>query len=194
MKEKIKWGYLREDSAKAKLAGYDKATGYNRTGLDEYLKVIFPEVDDWIHDKTTGLTLDGKKVLNRPDYRSEKLKMIVEFDGLPHYQKPDIIFKDLVNTKFYEDNGYKVVRIPYFIQLTNEAVKILFGVEVKEKLFDENLPSLSIEECSTPAFLCPLGIERMIEDFKRFPKQLSLNVNFLKSQENDLLTGVDWLE
>ena len=39
---------------------------------------------------------------NRPDYRSEKLKMIIEFDGWQHYQKLDQIQKDYENQKFYE--------------------------------------------------------------------------------------------
>lgn len=41
-----------------------------------------------------------------------------------------MIRKDGENQKIYESFGYHVVRIPFFIQLTNEVVKILFGVEV----------------------------------------------------------------
>ena len=113
-----KWGFLRETSEQAKKAGIDKDTGIHRTGLDEYLKLIFPKTDDWIHDKMIG-KVDGVLYRSRPDYRSESLKIIIEFDGLPHYQKPDIILKDERNTKLYESFGYKVVRIPYFIQFTN---------------------------------------------------------------------------
>ena len=32
-----KWGFLRETSEKAKLAGIDKGTGLHRSGIDEYL-------------------------------------------------------------------------------------------------------------------------------------------------------------
>ncbi|MDD7704413.1 hypothetical protein, partial [Campylobacter sp.] len=73
-----KWGYLRETSQIAQMAGLDKATGLHRTGLDEYLKVIFPNVNDWIHDKALG-EINGVLCRKRPDYRSESLKMIVEF-------------------------------------------------------------------------------------------------------------------
>ena len=72
-----KWGYLRETSEKAKKAGKDKDTGLHRTGLDDYLKVIFPNINDWIHDKALG-KINDKFYRNRPDYRSEKLKLIVE--------------------------------------------------------------------------------------------------------------------
>lgn len=34
----------------------------------------------------------------------------------------------MTNQELYESYGYKVVRIPYFIQLSNEVVEKLFGV------------------------------------------------------------------
>lgn len=51
--DKEKWGYLREHSQNA--SGTDSLTGLHRTGLDEYLAVIYPKVNDWIHDKAFGL-------------------------------------------------------------------------------------------------------------------------------------------
>ena len=124
-----KWGFLRETADLAKTAGIDKTTGLHRTGLEEYLQVIFPKTNDWIHDKALG-EVNGIRYKKRPDYRSETLKIIVEFDGVHHYKNPDLIEKDIENTRLYESFGYKVVRIPYFIQLTNKAVKTLFDVEI----------------------------------------------------------------
>ena len=51
---KEKWGFLRETTEAAIKAGVDRGTGLHRTGLNEYLKVIFPNVDDWVHDKALG--------------------------------------------------------------------------------------------------------------------------------------------
>jgi len=48
------WGYLRETQADALKAGVDPDTGLTRTGLDEYLSVIYPNEDDWVHDKPIG--------------------------------------------------------------------------------------------------------------------------------------------
>lgn len=163
---KRKWGFLRETKALAKKAGIDKDTGLHRTGLEDYLKVIFPEIDDWIHDKALGI-VNGTNYRCRPDYRSEVLKLIVEFDGLQHYTKPDIIEKDLKNTALYKEFGYEVVRIPYFIQLSNKAVKTLFNVVVSEELFDDTISSLGIEGLNTPAYLCPAGVRRMATEFKK---------------------------
>ena len=104
------------------------------------------------------------------------------------------IQRDEISTQKYQNCGYKVVRIPYFIQLSNEAVKELFSVEVKEKLFNEEIPSLSINGQCSPAFLCKAGIERMARDFKRFPKQYEINLKYLKKLNNEYLTGVSLLE
>ena len=164
-------GFLREDKEKALKAGLDPDFKLKRSGLDEYLKFIFPETNDWVHDKSMK---DINKLVSRkrPDYRSESLKLIIEFDGLPHYQSPKQIIKDKENTLLYESLGYKVIRIPYFIQLTQEAIKILFNKEVNhEYVFPNDIPSLGINSEATPAYLCYDGIQKMKEDFQKFPSQ-----------------------
>lgn len=187
-----KYGFLRETEESAIKAGIDPVTGLHRTSLDKYLQIIFPKINDWIHDKTIPKELiNNIKSMKRPDYRSEKLKMIVEFDGIQHYTNPDIIIKDIESTKFYESLGYKVIRIPYFIQLTNEVVKILFNINVKEKLFPDTIPSLTYKGRNTPAYLCIMGIERMRKEFKKFPQQYKINKKHLEKENNLQLTRVD---
>ena len=190
---KKKCGFLRETTAMAKKAGIDKATGLHRTGLEIYLKVIFPEIKDWIHDKTLG-EVNGVRYRTRPDYRSPKSRLIIEFDGLQHYTKPDIIEKDIKNTEQYKNLGYTVVRIPYFIQLSNNAVKTLFNKEVSEDLFDESISSLSTIGQNSPAYLCPAGVKRMAEEFKKFPEQYKTNIEFLNQQNDPYRSGVEFLE
>lgn len=192
-KMKKKWGFLRETTELAEKAGIDKDTGLIRTGLDEYLKVIFPNTTDWIHDKAFG-EHNSQKYKIRPDYRSDSLKLIVEFDGLPHYKNPDSIEKDKKNQRIYESNGYKVVRIPYFIQLSNDVVEKLFGVKVREPLFDAKVPSLGINGRHSPAYLCPAGIRKMAKEFLKYPEQYQVNLNALKEANNSILSGVEFLE
>lgn len=187
-----KFGFLRETREMANKAGIDESTGLRRTGLEEYLSTIFPNVNDWVHDKAFGITKAGEISRKRPDYRSDDLKLIVEFDGIQHYNNPENILKDLENTKFYEEQGYKVVRIPYFIQLTNLAVENIFGVRVKETLFDGNIASLNSVNKNTPAYLCPLGIKRMATEFKKFPEQYEVNISKLK-QDDPVLSEVGYL-
>ncbi len=179
------WGFLRETDELAAKAGIDKDTGLFRTGLPKYLKNIYPNVDDWVHDEI--IPGSGRRL--RPDYRSEKLKMIIEFDGFPHYRQPNVIKKDSESRKFYESLNYKVVRIPYFIQLSKSAVKVLFDVELDHELFDERIPSLGVKGRNTPAFLCGAGVKRMAEEFKRFPEQYRVNLNFLEQANDEFLSG-----
>ena len=181
------WGFLRETTEDATKAGLDQ-TGLPRTGLNEYLAVIFPETKDWVHNKTVC-----KEYKIRPDYRSESLKLIVEFDGLPHYTNPETIIKDKKNQNIYEALGYKVVRIPYFIQLTNDAVTKLFGVTVSEPLFDGRYPSLG-PGIHTPAFVCPAGLKRMAKDFQNFPEQYQVNLEALEQMNNPELSGIEYLK
>jgi len=185
-----KWGFLRETEQKAQKDGKDKDFGLCRTGLEKYLKVIFPDVNDWVYN--SKVPNSTRKF--QPDYRSESKKLIVEYDGLPHYVNPDSILNDIEKKQYHESMGYKVVNIPYFIQLSNNAVKELFGVDVKEELFDEKkYPSLGINGRCSPAYLCSAGVERMAQEFKRFPEQYKVNVEYLKEQD-PFLSGVKFLE
>lgn len=116
--------------------------------------------------------------------------MIVEFDGVDHYTNPRNIRRDKEHTQLYEKEGYKVVRIPYFIQLTRKSVKTLFGIDIGKELFDENYPSMGVKGGYTPAYLCPAGLKRMAEELHRFPEQYEANVLALKIQEQGDINGV----
>lgn len=189
MKE-YKYGYLRESTDDATKAGVDPTTKICRTGLDEYLKIIFPGITDWVHDKC--INQQGK--LYRPDYRSDSLMLIIEYDGLPHYQKPDVILKDEEKTKFYQELGYKVVRIPYFIQLTNSIVKKWFGIDLDIDLFPEDVASFSVANKNTPAYMCPLGIKRCAKELLSVESQCRANISALKAENNDILSGYSLLK
>ncbi len=178
------FGFIRETSEKAEQSGFDKTTGICRTGLDKYLEVIYPDYK-WIHDKVLG-NIGGVSYRTRPDYRCEEHKIIVEFDGIVHYSNPEQILKDYKNTETYERLGYRVIRIPYFIQLTNKNVERLFGVKVYTDLFPVGVSSLSLELKNTPAYLCPLGIERMAREFKSFPDDYKTNIEYLKTIDKNL--------
>lgn len=190
--ENNKWGFLRETKELASKAGIDKDTGLHRTGMEDYLAVIFPEIQasEWIHDKI----IDGLGRRIRPDYRCERLKLIIEFDGLQHYQKPERIKADIENQKLYENCGYKVVRIPYFIQLSNDVVKQMFGRDVEEELFNPNIPSLGIKGKNTPAYCCPAGLKRMAKEFHNYPGQYHVNLKSLLDANNEYLTGAELLK
>ncbi len=175
-----KWGFLAETKEKAAKAGKDPETNLHHNGLEEYLAVIFPKTDDWIHDRIVPNNIGRRK---RPDYRSESLKLIVEFDGIYHYADPERIIEDQNSNAFYDTLGYKVVRIPFFIQLTNKAVLQLFNVDVKAPLFNGNIPSLG--KGANPARIRGAGLYRMAKEFLLFPEQYQVNIDYLKSFDSD---------
>lgn len=190
---KEKWGFLRETREDAIKAGLDADTGLHRTGLDEYLAVIFPDTTDWVHNKTIPNLPDGVICKKRPDYRSESLKLIIEFDGVQHFETPKQIRADIETTRLYESFGYRVVRIPFFIQLSNLVVKECFNVDVEEKLFNAEIPSMGING-TNPATLCHAGVERMAQIFICHPEQYMTNIKFLKLFSDDYFTGASLLE
>ena len=183
-------GYIRETAELAVKAGVDKEFNIKRSGLDEYLAVIFPEIDDWVHDKAFS-----KTVRTRPDYRSDTLKLIVDFDGLPHYMNPDVIRKDIENTKVYEHAGYTVVRVPFFILLTAQAILKLFNRKVDPTCVfqDSNVVSFSVKSRVTPAYIPRAGIFRMAADFINIsPKQLTTNLEYLKMLNDEFISGYSY--
>ena len=190
-----KWGFIRETREIAQKAGIDKDTGCCRTGIEDYLAAIYPEISEekWIHDTAFGMH-GGHYYRIRPDYRCDELMMIVEIDGLPHYKNLEQIERDIENQAIYEKFGYKVVRIPYFIQLSKDAVKTLFGVSVKEELFPDEIPSMGVLGNNTPAYCCPEGIARMAREIVLFPKQMKANIAALEAAKDEYHTGVQLLK
>lgn len=189
----IQFGYLRETEEQAQKAGVHKITKIGRTGMETYLKIIFPNITDWIHNqRVPNLIYENKLRKFMPDYRSETLKLIIEIDGIDHYNNPKSIENDKEKDKVYFANGYKVIHIPFFIQLSNKVVKKLFNVDVDTELFDENIPSLFVEDSCTPEFLCPLGADRMMKEFKEISiEQYNVNKNYLLSNyNNNSLSGL----
>lgn len=192
MKEKeIKSAYLRENQAQVEKAKNEYPES-DYIGLGDYLTLLFPG-KEWIHNKAFGKR-DGKSFLIRPDYLCEEDKLIVEFDGLQHYTDLEQIKKDFENQAIYEAHRFKVVRIPYFIQLTKEVIQKMFGIEPQCYTFDPSLPSMSVEWKNTPAYCCPAGIKRMAEDFKLYPQQYEVNIKRLEADNDEMLSGVNFLK
>lgn len=191
-------GFLRETQVEAD--GANKKYGpnheygiyINRTGLDVYLKRIFP-LESFVHDQ---YALEEDKRL-RPDYRSKNLKLLVEFDGINHYTTYDVIKRDENKTVRYIAAGYRVVRIPFFIQLTRKAVKKLFHGLVDEaevdrlELFPDNVSGLpgfcngvvpSLGKGCAPSDFCIDGILRAAKEFLQFEDQYRASIGWLKNK------------
>ena len=85
--------------------------------LGKLLNYIFPDIDDWVHNKIIpNLIINGKKIRLRLAYRSEKLKLIILYDYLldiPDSIDPTLYAMTLDDNKYiYQKAGYRVVAIP----------------------------------------------------------------------------------
>lgn len=163
----------------------------NAISLD-WMNIYLPG-KTWIHDKPFGKR-SGKSYRIRPDYLCEEEKIIIEFDGLQHYTNPANIRKDRKNQAIYEGEGFKVIRIPYFINLTKEVIKEMFGITVIDEKFDPAVPSMSAKWSNTPAYCCYQGIMRMAEEFKRYPQQYKVNIDQLEADNDEELSGAELLK
>lgn len=119
-------------------------------------------------------TVPNSKITNRPDHRFEKEKIIIEFDGLQHYQNINVIKNDKKKDNVYSKMGYTIIRIPFFIQPSSETLKYFFNIDKDLTL---QYPHGFIHYNSTPpAYFCLLGLERFIEEFKKFPDILQNDI------------------
>lgn len=107
----------------------------------------------------------------RPDFVSHAKKIAVEFDGYQHYTNPETIVRDMDKDGQLSSLKYKVVRIPYFVQLTDDVITHLFygysddaalgsGVQYPHGFIDD--------KAALPAHFCSLGVERFKMDLGKY--------------------------
>ena len=137
-----------KQSRKSSLIGLT-ATQKDMDPFKDILKVFFPEFKNKIKIKVI-LNQIGFDIKNKieADYFIEELGLIFEFDGPPHYNNPFKIVADERKKKLLENltkNGkktqVKIVRIPYYFQLTKDVAKFLFNDLIKH--YSKDLKNLS---------------------------------------------------
>ena len=153
--------------------------------LDVCLKKLYP---NHTFERGKYVRLDGKCVQNLwysricVDYICEELKIIVEFDGESwqgggHFTDPNVCLKDEYNTRVLTDMGYKVIRIPYYVQLDQYTIKYYFGINYNEELYRTcGDHGFLYPDCKTPAYFCEHGLNRFYKDLLTLPHEISLNI------------------
>ena len=153
--------------------------------MTSVLKKLFPKIkwEDWIQESAV-YDLNGnslktpKKRDYTPDFRNDDLKLIIEIDGAgarysSHYCDPYECFKNSRGTKLFEQLGYKVIRIPMYIQLDAEMIKFYFGNDYPEKLYQAaDCHGFLHREIALPASFCEAGIERFKKEMDSIPSSV----------------------
>lgn len=141
-----------------------KSYGLTRKELGIVLKESVPNYT-FIYDKAVpGSSLIGA----RPDYRCEELSLILEMNNFHHYCSPYQMFCD---SKKYKDwhiiLGYRVVNIPYFVQMCNGLISIVTKGRAKEyeQRFKHGFRGDSV---ILPAHFCEQGVELFKKDLEMF--------------------------
>jgi hypothetical protein len=156
-------------------------------GLGEVLEKIFPQYE-FIHNKV----VPSCNFKFRPDYRSEELGLIVEFDGYQHYTKSKVIMSDYEKDYLWSEIlGYKVIRVPYFVQICNKLLEYEFGIQTNfNQVYDHGF--IDSKAC-LPADFCEAGYRRFLEDLDRFfyaREDILLSLNQKVEQRNEPYTVV----
>lgn len=132
------------------------------TKLGEFLKTYFPN-GNWISQ------FKPSNSRFKIDWYSESLKLCIEFDGYQHYTSSKQILADYRKNELCEKLEIKLIRIPYFVQLSTDVIKLLFNLDLKD--FKQTYPHGFNSNKSTmiyPADYCYLGIEKFKNDFEKF--------------------------
>jgi len=144
--------------------------------LEKALKQIIQH-DDWL----------GREVyINRyqrwdMSFKVNNQVFVVEFDGDSHYRNPQTIRSEREKNAIAESLGQKVIRIPYWVQLTTETLKHFFQIDHQIK---QDFPHGFIDKkAMLPASFCELGMKRFDNEICMLPQRVMKQVlDSLKGQ------------
>jgi len=112
-------------------------------------------------------------------------RIAFEYDGPDHYDKVANHERDLRKNQLCQREGIKLVRWPYYFQLTRDVAKYLFPDHYTDKKYQQAIElvyGISVESeilvpglhnsKFTPANFMSLGIERFVRDLNEAPISL----------------------
>lgn len=98
-------------------------------------------------------------------------KCAVEFDGEGHYCVPNTILSDEEKDAYAASIGMRVVRIPYFVQLTSQTLRHFLGIDAA---ICQTYPHGFIDsKAKLPAAFCELGIHKFKAELSVLPTEVS---------------------
>lgn len=105
----------------------------------------------------------------KPDFRFDSHHLVIEFDGYRHYQQSSVIVEDEKKDYILIELNYSVIRLPYFVQLDERIVKLLFGSYITDmRPFNDFRHGFIDAKALLPADFCELGVAKFCADLERF--------------------------
>jgi len=106
-------------------------------------------------------------------YEIGDIVTVVEFDGDEHYRHTLKIKTDREKDAVALEHGFRVIRIPYWIQLTSETLVHYFGLTAD---IAQDFPHGFITTKIFPASFCELGLIRFKSELDSLPSQVKVAV------------------
>lgn len=145
-------------------------TGYiTQQKLSDFFKLNIIPKENWL-----GEEIKIGKYRYDFGYIYNSVKWLVEFDGYQHYTDALQIRRDEIKTKLANDNGFVLIRFPYWLQLTTQTLKLFFNIDGE---VIQNYPHGFIDKKAVlSASFCELGIERFLDELKTLPSNIQEDV------------------
>ena len=103
-------------------------------------------------------------------------EIAVEFDGDQHYRDTLVMKLDLEKENLADEAGIEVVRIPYWVQLTDDTAKHYFGDIFNGIHIEQDYPHGFIKSKVFPASYCALGVERFMAELHDLPYDIFVEI------------------
>ncbi|MHB1268078.1 MAG: hypothetical protein ACYCY2_10825 [Acidithiobacillus ferriphilus] len=135
-----------------------------------------------LKDKYTSF-IEEQKVAGKPRCRwdmymtfSDGREIAVEFDGDQHYRDTLVMKLDLEKEDFADESGIEVIRIPYWVQLTDETAKHYLGDLFDGIHIEQDYPHGFIKSKIFPASYCAIGVKRFMAELYDLPESTFVDI------------------
>ena len=135
-----------------------------------------------LKDKYTSF-IEEQKVVGNPRCRwdiymtfPDGREIAVEFDGDQHYRDTLVMKLDLEKEDLADEAGIEVVRIPYWVQLTDDTAKHYFDDLFDGIHIEQDYPHGFIKSKIFPASYCALGVERFMAELHDLPYDIFVEI------------------
>jgi hypothetical protein len=120
--------------------------------------------NDWIGRE---LPVQGSRKRWDMAFRTARETVVIEYDGDEHYRSALKIKADLAKDADAERLGFRVVRIPFWVQLDTATVHHYFGLDAE---VHSAFPHGFVTTPHLPASFCELGVRRFEREFDALPE------------------------
>lgn len=110
----------------------------------------------------------GKKLRWDMVFEDAHGRFAVEYDGDEHYRHALKIKIDREKDDLARQGGYRVIRVPYWVQLTSQTLRHYFSLDAE---IIQGFPHGFITTKLFPASYCELGVERFRRELDGLPSE-----------------------